>query len=302
MNTLPTLGILGVGKVGSALGRLAHRAGYRVVAVYNRDPARASSLASDLGAEVCLTPEQVVRRCDLTLMTVSDDAISPLASQIAGALDAGSSTYRALVHTSGARDLAALSTLHERGVSVGSLHPAYPFTGQEVSSLAGTAFAAEASDSALFDWLDALVDRLGGQTLHIPPGSKALYHASLVIASNYMVVLYALAERLLGQLNIGQEMASMVLLPLMRGSLENIAAQGVPLALPGPLVRGDAGTVAANMSALASDPEALALYRSLALAALPLAAARGVDTGALRATIEGDLTLPLSPMGGDVCA
>jgi predicted short-subunit dehydrogenase-like oxidoreductase (DUF2520 family) len=129
---------------------------------------------------------------------------------------------------------------------------------------------------------------IGGVPLRIPDGAKALYHASLVIASNYTVVLYALAERLLGQLGADREMAEAALLPLMRASLDNIAAHGIPAALSGPLVRGDAGTVGANLAALANDPEVQALYRALALAALPLAAARGVDTEALRATIEAN--------------
>jgi predicted short-subunit dehydrogenase-like oxidoreductase (DUF2520 family) len=62
-----------------------------------------------------------------------------------------------------------------------------------------------------------------------------------------------------------------MLLPLMRGALDNVAATGAPAALTGPVRRGDAGTVALHLEALAFAPLADAAYRALARAALDLA-------------------------------
>lgn len=285
-----SLGIIGVGKVGGSLGRLAHRAGYRITAVYSRDGAKASAFAASVGARVVGSPVAVLAWCDIALLTVPDDAIAPVVEGMLEALRKEAQPGIAVVHTSGSRDLEMFNYLNIFGVNYGSFHPAFPFTGADIDSLAGAACAIETDDRPekpiLYGWLEALARAIGGIPLRIPSGSKALYHASLVIASNYTVVLYALAERLLGQMGADRQMAKAALVPLMRASLDNIAAQGIPAALSGPLVRGDAGTVAANLAALTNDPEIQALYKALALAALPLVAARGVDTEALRATIE----------------
>ncbi len=146
----------------------------------------------------------------------------------------------------------ALAALAERGVQVGSLHPAYPFADVDtaISGLPGSTFAVEAQDEPLRSWLFEIVAALDGRALAIPPGGKAIYHAALVIASNYTVTLYALAESLLTGLGADKAAADAALDALLAGTVENLKAQGVPDALTGPLVRGDVGTIAAHLAAL----------------------------------------------------
>jgi predicted short-subunit dehydrogenase-like oxidoreductase (DUF2520 family) len=284
MTPLPTIGIIGAGRVGSALGRLMAGLGYRLAAVASRDAAAAAALAAAVDAQVCASPADVVQRAELTLLTVSDDAIDSTAATIASTL--GYEAGRAIVHTSGSRDATTLRSLAERGLRVGSLHPVYPFTGNVVPSLVGVAFAIEAEDAALKAQLTQIVAALEGVPIYIPPGKKAHYHAALVFAGNFPVVLYGLAERLLTQMGVEDATIRVALLPLMQGTLDNLRVQPPAAALPGPISRGDAGTLAAHLRVLADDEEARALYRALALAALPLAEARGVETAAMRATIE----------------
>ena len=52
-------------------------------------------------------------------------------------------------------------------------------------------------------------------------------------------------------------------------------AAGAVSTLTGPVVRGDAGTVATHVAALAHRPEALHAYRAMALATADLALAGG---------------------------
>jgi predicted short-subunit dehydrogenase-like oxidoreductase (DUF2520 family) len=69
-------------------------------------------------------------------------------------------------------------------------------------------------------------------------------------------------------------------LPLVRTTLDNLAAQGPVDALTGPLSRGDTATIAAHLRALAEHaPETLPVYRALGEATLELVTARKeVDT------------------------
>lgn len=271
----PSIGIIGAGKVGGTLARLLREAGYTIQTVYSRTQQHAAALAAQVGARAVNAPTD--GSADLTLLTVPDDTISAVAEVLAKS-DLKS---RAFVHTSGTQDVAALAAITARNGSVGSLHPAFPFADVETSikRLPGAAFAVEADDEHLRDWLLDMVAALDGQALLIPPGSKALYHAALVIASNYTVTLYALAEQLLIGLGAEHAAAVAVLNPLVNATASNLAAQGIPGALTGPLIRADAGTIEAHLSALnAVDPAIAELYRQLGVLTLPLVAARGVNT------------------------
>lgn len=124
-----------------------------------------------------------------------------------------------------------------------------------------------------------LVQALSGHAVLLAPGQKVLYHAALVFSSNYTVTLYAIAMRLLADLNIDSASSALILNSLLSNTAANLARQGLPLALSGPLVRGDVGTIAAHLQALPRD---LAdLYRRLAQHTLPLAEARGTPLESL---------------------
>ncbi len=104
-----------------------------------------------------------------------------------------------------------------------------------------------------------------------------------MIASNYTVTLYSVARRLLTTIGAEGSTADFALRALMAGTLENLREKSAADALTGPLVRGDVGTISANMDALdVTDPDAAALYRMLAKLTLPLVEARGRATDDLK--------------------
>ena len=281
----PVLGVIGAGKVGQTLARLCVQAGYTIGAVYNRTPASAERLARQVNSTAVVTAKEVVEQADLILLTVPDDAIEGLAAQIAASHLAG----KGVIHTSGARDAQALLALAAQGAMTGSLHPAYPFADVEaaVRGLAGTTFALEAEDDQLVIWLTDLVHALNGVVLRIPPGGKVLYHAALVIASNYTVTLYAAAERLLLALSEDRAAVDGALNALVGATVNNLRFQGVPDALTGPLVRGDMGTIESHLKALEQQDAQLAqVYRDLARLSFPMLEARGIPTDAIESLLS----------------
>jgi predicted short-subunit dehydrogenase-like oxidoreductase (DUF2520 family) len=96
-----------------------------------------------------------------------------------------------------------------------------------------------------------------------------------VFASNYFVVVEAVAQRLLRHAGLADAEAWEALRPLVRGTLENIERDGPPAALTGPVLRGDVDTIARHLAALTADDAIL--YRALGRAALELAQKRGMD-------------------------
>jgi predicted short-subunit dehydrogenase-like oxidoreductase (DUF2520 family) len=275
MSGKPVLGIIGAGKVGQTLARLLYQASYTIGAIYNRTPATAVRLARLVNSTAVMTVQEVAGHADLILLTVPDDAIEWVAEQLTASHLAG----KGVMHTSGVHDAKVLSGLAAHGAMIGSLHPAYPFADVEIAlrGLAGATFALEAESNQLADWLTDMVHAMSGSVLRIPPGGKALYHAALVIASNYMVTLYAAAERLLLTLSEDRAAVDGALNALVGATANNLRGQGIPDALTGPLVRGDAGTIESHLTALArQDAQLAALYRELARLSLPILRARGI--------------------------
>jgi predicted short-subunit dehydrogenase-like oxidoreductase (DUF2520 family) len=132
---------------------------------------------------------------------------------------------------------------------------------------------------------------LGGRPLALH-GDRAVYHLSAAIASNYLVTLLDLAAGLWGELGLSKEEGLRALLPLVRGTVENLDRVGLPAALTGPIARGDVGTIERHLAVLDRvAPEARTMYKELARRTIPIALAKGrIDAAAARrlATSLGD--------------
>jgi len=83
MSVTVKIGVIGAGVLGSALARLLAARGYPVVAVSSRRLERAETLAVAVGAEAHRLPHEVAVRADLTLLTLPDDQIGPVAAEVA---------------------------------------------------------------------------------------------------------------------------------------------------------------------------------------------------------------------------
>jgi predicted short-subunit dehydrogenase-like oxidoreductase (DUF2520 family) len=99
---------------------------------------------------------------------------------------------------------------------------------------------------------------------------------SAVLASNYLVALLDLAAGLWVEWGATPEDGLRALLPLVRGTIENMDALGIPAALTGPIARGDAGTVQRHIEALRTlAPHVMPVYKELGLRAVSVALAKG---------------------------
>jgi predicted short-subunit dehydrogenase-like oxidoreductase (DUF2520 family) len=211
----------------------------------------------------------------------------PAVAEVAAALPPAASGSAA-VHLSGALGLTPLRAARQRGWRAGSLHPLQSFAAErDPDAFRGIAIAVDASDPELLSTLEDLALALGGTPHHVADAARARYHAAAVLASNYVVALVAVAADLLVEVGWGREAATAALAPLVRGVADNLAIEGLPAALTGPIARGDAETVRWHLAGLA-DRHAR-VYRIVGLAALDLAREAGLDEQAAR-RIEEALT------------
>ncbi|HEX2167250.1 MAG TPA: Rossmann-like and DUF2520 domain-containing protein [Longimicrobiales bacterium] len=238
------------------------------------------------GAEYHPLPALPPQGTTIVILAVPDDALPEVVHDLAMVGQAPSGCVA--LHLSGALSTDALAPLHHRGYAIGSMHPlmavADPWLAGE--RLVGAAFAMTGEPGAN-SAARRLVSALGGVPLTIPATQRPLYHAAAVVASNYLVALTGIAVRMLEQAGVDGDDAVRALLPLLRGTLDNVEHLGVRAAVTGPIARGDVDTVRLHLARL--SPEDRVLYSGLGLELLRLARAAGLDEGRA-AEIESLLT------------
>ncbi len=264
------LGFIGAGRVGTGLAMNFARGGRRIVAVASRSAASARALAKRVrGAHACASLQEAVDRSDLVFLTVPDDAIEAVASSVRWRKGA------ACVHCSGAADLDVLGKALAEGASVGGFHPLRMF-GEPGKSfdLRGCSVAIAGSDAVAKE-LERLARAVGARPLRLPEGGRALYHAAANFSGAFAVALVQETVALWGRLGIADKDALRALLPLLRGTVDNVEKLGTAGALGSAVARGDVGTIRKHLAALADAPDSLELYRLLSLRTIPLALAKG---------------------------
>lgn len=173
-----------------------------------------------------------------------------------------------VLHTSGTVDPPAFAALRESGIDAGTFHPLIPFaTPERGAQLLQNAWIGIDGDANARAAARRLAAAVGARTVNIPAGEKSLYHAAAVIASNFPVVLAAIAGRLLTNAGVEAHTASQVVHSLMHSAVGNLAHGSPREVLTGPATRGDAATIAEHLRALRDDPEAAAVYDVLTRAA-----------------------------------
>jgi predicted short-subunit dehydrogenase-like oxidoreductase (DUF2520 family) len=203
----------------------------------------------------------VVAAADLVLLSVPDDALSQL---VEGLAEVGAwRTGQLVAHVSGAHGLGVLDPATKAGALPLALHPAMTFTGrdEDLDRLVGVSFGVTAPD-LLRPVAEVLVVEMGGEPVWIAEDFRPLYHAALVVGANHLVTVVTEAMDLLSK--AGVERPGVVLGPLVGAALDNALRSG-DAALTGPVVRGDAGTVARHLETLRADaPESVAAYLAMA--------------------------------------
>ena len=271
-----SVGVVGAGRVGTALGAALAIAGHRVVAASGVSDAAHERVRERLGEEVPMAePAEVLARADLALLTVPDDVLPGLVNGLVavGAPLAG----KLLVHTSGRYGVSVLAPAAREGALPLALHPVMTFTGrpEDVDRLPSVSFGVTAPDP-LRTVAEALVVEMGGEPVFIAEEQRALYHAALASGANHLVTLGTEAAGLLRL--AGVEAPERMLGPLLGAALDNGLRLGAA-GLTGPVARGDAGTVAEHLAELRrAAPDALPAYVAMAR----LTADRAMNAGLLK--------------------
>jgi len=270
MLSLPSFNLIGPGRLGQTLARLWHDAHLvTITSILGRDKHKTDNACHFIGSGQSVEWEELTP-ARITLLATPDDMLAPTAAQLTqtNVLRPGDIVF----HCSGACSSEILSSLHEQGACVASIHPLTSFAQPRlaIADFSGT-YCGYEGDGASLEILLPLFSGLGANCFPIDPSKKTLYHAGAVLACNALVALMHAATRSMAVAGIPQEIAWPALRPLIDGSLANIDKLGTRDALTGPIARGDAQIVEHQYAALSANDELLGeIYAALSKQAILL--------------------------------
>ena len=276
------LACVGAGRVARTLLPALAAKGYAVDTVVARRAAAARSLARRLpGARASVALARVASASTI-LLAVPDGAIQEIAGRLAAA--AGPRLPgRVVLHHAGSLGPEILQPLARVGAATGVFHPLQCIGGPPGSarSLPGSRALIDGSAPAR-GVARALARALEMVPLRFPaplrPAQRRAYHAAASLVSNDLVALLALGVRLLEETGLDRRAALAALAPLARGTLQQAERSGLHGALSGPVVRGDAATVDAQLTALRRvGTDAVETHRLLSRLLLDAALAEGTE-------------------------
>ncbi len=267
------IGIIGAGKVGTAIGYAMKAKGLDVRAISDIMQESLDTAKRYLGDECIYTHEsaEVVQASDVVAITTQDREIRRVARALfESPLEIEGKIF---FHTSGAHPSSILSPLEQRGAVLGSLHPLQTFPDIEsaIHVLPSTYVFIEGNDKGLRT-LELLASTIGYKTLVLNEDQKVLYHLSAVFVCNLLCALLYSAEGIMDRIDIKLE----PFYPIIRATLKNIEKNGPCMSLTGPVIRGDVETVADHMSAMDDMPIQKTIYKALSRVALDISITRGI--------------------------
>jgi predicted short-subunit dehydrogenase-like oxidoreductase (DUF2520 family) len=280
--------IIGAGKVGRGLAYAFRAAGLQVLGVHARTPRDGATTSGPF--------PRVMGEANVVIIAVSDAALNDVCHSLAlitREKDSPLTRGTIVLHTSGTLNPPALAELRAAGSPSGTFHPLAPFSTAERGAAAlRDGWVGIDGDATACATARRLAAAIGARTVSIPPDGKAAYHAAAVIASNFPVVLAALASRLLAHSGMDERAAEQVVQRLMASAVSNLEHGTARDVLTGPAARGDAEAIAVHRMALRHDPELLTVYDALTRVAsslsgrLPVAHAAAVDDADVRRRSE----------------
>lgn len=271
----PTVAIVGAGSLANCLAVALSDAGFTITEIVARDSPqsrrKARKLARKVGAQTA-TAHSAALDATLVWFCVPDREIRGAASALTEQLAARTTVHekhklRFACHSSGALLSRELEPLRKAGVVVASVHPLMTFVAGAHPSLRSVPFAIEGDDAAK-RVAQRIVRKLGGESFSLPAARKAAYHAWATLTSPLLVAFLATLEESARAAGLSRQDARRKSLPIIMQTLANYSRFGPARSFSGPLIRGDADTVAKHLAVLKNHPGAREVYVTLARAAL----------------------------------
>lgn len=268
------IGIIGAGKVGSSMGKYMKEHGLPVAGYFSRSAKSSEEAGTFTGTESFKDLKSIVTACDILCIATPDDVIGEVWAEIRRVSEefpkACALKHKVLCHFSGSLSSVVFSNIESTGASGCSVHPMSAFSDKFTSyqQLNQVIFTMEGQEEAC-RVMEEILSVPGNRVLRIKSESKALYHCSASLVSNFMIGLYQMGLDMLEECGIEAESARELFRPLVENNVKAMLENGTTAALTGPIERSDVGTIEKHLAAL--DREDAEIYRHLGKKVLAVA-------------------------------
>lgn len=231
--------VIGTGKVATHLTKALVNADCQVVQIVGRSYDSIKRMQQEMGIVLPFTwdKNQVQQDADLYICSVKDDAIQDALTGIQ------IPPHALLVHTSGSVHSQVLAPY---ATHYGVLYPMQTFSyGKEVD-FSKVALYIDANSDKQEQRLLSFANKLSSNIKVVDSAMRAKVHLAAVFACNFTNHLYALAEKILSEVNLPFS----DLLPLVDETTEKIHTLSPRKAQTGPAIRGDKQIIEKQLAAL----------------------------------------------------
>jgi predicted short-subunit dehydrogenase-like oxidoreductase (DUF2520 family) len=264
--------IIGGGRAGTSIGKnLQQSKSFSVKAVTCITVEEAKQSADFIGNVEFISDNnmEALKYGNIILISTPDDIIESVADDISKSDDLQGKYF---FHVSGSRPSTILEKVKKRGAFIGSIHPlqALPSFVEGAENLKTAYFCLEGDDEAV-EISKKMVSEISNKYFTILSEYKALYHAAAVFASNFINATTFAAFSILKEIGIREDEIINIVLPLIKGTVNNIERLGFIDSLTGPISRGDTKTIKRHLQGLENyDKERLLLYKALSKEAVKI--------------------------------
>jgi 3-hydroxyisobutyrate dehydrogenase-like beta-hydroxyacid dehydrogenase len=280
-----TVGIVGTGRMGSAMAARLEQSGFDLV-VWNRTASKAGDLAADLGVRVAAHPGEVAETAEVVVCSLADDAAVRAAYGGADGLVSGVGAGTVILEMSTVDPSTVVEVGRQVDAAGGALLDA-PVSGSVQTATAGSLMIMVGGDEVAYRRATPVLDALASQVVHLGGQGSG---ATMKLAVNALVygINGALAEALVLAERAGVD----------RAAAYDVFARGVGGApyvgyKRASFVDPDATPVASTLDIVAKDLELISRLSARAGAPIP-------QTEATRAIVDRAIAAGLS--GRDLSA
>lgn len=243
------ISIIGSGNVATHLAAAFKNAGHAIVQVYSRDIHNSSLLAYHVKAEGIDNLEQINPETDLFVIAIKDDAIEPIAAELA-------KYNKLIVHTSGATSLQALLKYTQ---NAGVFYPLQTFSKTKELNFNTVPLCIEEADEKIGSILNELAYTVSQNVYRVNSDQRKTLHLAAVFACNFPNYLYYISQQLL----TGKQLPFDLLRSLILETAEKVQEHLPADVQTGPAVRNDEKTMASHLEQLEKNPDLQEIYKLL---------------------------------------
>jgi predicted short-subunit dehydrogenase-like oxidoreductase (DUF2520 family) len=206
-----------------------------IVQVFSR---KKETLAHLLDSDKIATDFSELKKSDLYIIAVSDNAISEVSSQLPF-------QNQLVVHTSGTAPLDALDSKNRKGV----FYPLQTFSKNKEVDFSEIPFCLEAENQPDFDILETVAKSISDAVFAISSEQRKALHVSAVFVNNFTNHLYQIGQEICEEHQVPFE----ILKPLIQETSEKIKTLNPADAQTGPAKRNDSNTIQAHLEYLTNE-------------------------------------------------